>query len=329
MRILPDALTSELAFYAGTADGYAAQAHQVARLQNDPRFHVNSLLGLGYSYIGYNLRRPLFQDVRRPDRPRHGDRRRRGHPLRALPPGPADDGPVSPSRPRTTTPTSSPCPTIRPGAARLLAEAGWRKNAQGILEKDGKPLAFTLITNSGNEERQAIMVIAQNAWRRLGVQVEILVARMGRLHPGAREQARLRRGRPRLGDGARRGHLPDLPLEPGRAAAAELRRLREPAGGRADGPHPAGVRRRPPDGHGPRAPPAHRPRPAVHVPLRASGARRSWTGRSSAWCGARTVLPSTCRSSRTAWAASTSTSTSGSRLPRPVLPPFRPELTAE
>jgi ABC-type transport system substrate-binding protein len=64
VRILPDALTAELAFYAGTADGYGAQAHQVARLQNDPRFHVNSLLGLGYSYIGYNLRRPLFQDVR-------------------------------------------------------------------------------------------------------------------------------------------------------------------------------------------------------------------------------------------------------------------------
>ena len=64
MRILPDVLTSELAFYAGTADGYGAQAHQVARLQDDPRFHVNSLLGLGYTYIGYNLRRPLLQDVR-------------------------------------------------------------------------------------------------------------------------------------------------------------------------------------------------------------------------------------------------------------------------
>jgi ABC-type transport system substrate-binding protein len=60
------------------------------------------------------------------------------------------------------------------GAAALLAEAGYRKNAEGILEKDGKPLAFTLITNAGNEERGAITVIAQNAWRRLGVKVEIL-----------------------------------------------------------------------------------------------------------------------------------------------------------
>lgn len=60
------------------------------------------------------------------------------------------------------------------GAARLLAEAGWRRNAAGVLERNGMPLAFTLITNSGNEERNAIMVIAQNAWRRLGIKVETL-----------------------------------------------------------------------------------------------------------------------------------------------------------
>jgi ABC-type transport system substrate-binding protein len=68
----------------------------------------------------------------------------------------------------------TPLPYDPEGAARLLAEAGWKKNASGVLEKDGVPLAFTIITNSGNEERNAIMVIAQNAWRRLGVKVEAL-----------------------------------------------------------------------------------------------------------------------------------------------------------
>ena len=38
--------------------------------------------------------------------------------------------------------------------------------------RDGKVLAFTLITNSGNDTRRAVMVIAQNAWRRLGIKVE-------------------------------------------------------------------------------------------------------------------------------------------------------------
>jgi ABC-type transport system substrate-binding protein len=173
MRILPDALTSELAFYAGTADGYGAQAHQVARLQNDPRFHVNSILGLGYTYIGYNLRRPLLQDAR--VRTALGMAIDVDEIIRYVlyRQGRRTTGPF-PQQTAYYDPDVKPLPYDPAGAARLLAEAGWRKNAEGILEKDGKPLAFTLITNAGNEERQAITVIAQNAWRRLGVKVEIL-----------------------------------------------------------------------------------------------------------------------------------------------------------
>ena len=173
IRILPDALTAELAFYAGTSDGYTAQAHQVARLQSDPRFHVNSLLGLGYSYIGYNLRRPVFQDVR--VRTALGMAINVDEIIRYVlyGQGRRTTGPF-PQQTAYYDPDVLPVPYDPDGAARLLAEAGWRKNAAGILEKDGKPLEFTLITNSGNDERQAIMVIVQNAWRRLGVKVEIL-----------------------------------------------------------------------------------------------------------------------------------------------------------
>jgi ABC-type transport system substrate-binding protein len=173
IRILPDALTGELAFYAGTADSYTAQPHQVARLQNDPRFHVNSLLSLGYTYIGYNLRRPLFQDVR--VRTALGLAMDVNEIVRYVlyRQGRQTTGPY-PQQTEFYDPDVKPLPYDPTEAARLLGEAGWRKNAEGILEKDGKPLEFTLITNSGNDERQAIMVIAQNAWRRLGIKVEIL-----------------------------------------------------------------------------------------------------------------------------------------------------------
>ena len=40
-----------------------------------------------------------------------------------------------------------------------------------MLEKDGQRLRFTLITNSGNDTRKSILAIAQDAWRRIGVDV--------------------------------------------------------------------------------------------------------------------------------------------------------------
>jgi ABC-type transport system substrate-binding protein len=173
IRIIPDLLTAELAFYAGTADGYGAQPHQVARLRNDSRFHAATFLALGYTYIGYNMRRPVFQDAR--VRTALGMAIDVDEIVRYVLYGQGERtaGPF-PRQVPFYDPEVKPLPYDPEGAARLLAEAGWRRNADGVLEKDGKPLAFTLITNSGNEERKAIMVIAQNAWRRLGVKVDTL-----------------------------------------------------------------------------------------------------------------------------------------------------------
>ena len=63
-RIIPDLLTQEMEFYAGTLDAYGVQPHQVARLSGDPRFQSFSGLSFGYTYIGYNSRRAPFDDPR-------------------------------------------------------------------------------------------------------------------------------------------------------------------------------------------------------------------------------------------------------------------------
>jgi ABC-type transport system substrate-binding protein len=64
-----------------------------------------------------------------------------------------------------------PIPYDPQGALQLLAEAGWHRNPEGWLEKDGSKLQFTLITNSGNDIRKAILAIAQDAWKQIGVDV--------------------------------------------------------------------------------------------------------------------------------------------------------------
>ena len=172
-RIIPDPLTTELTFYAGTTDEYTAQPHQVERLRQDPRFMQFSGLALGYTYIGYNLRRTPFRDVR--VRMALGMAINAQEIISYVLYGQAErtSGPY-PKQTDFYDPTVQPLPYDPKGALRLLEEAGYRKNGEGWLEKDGKPLAFTLITNSGNDIRRAVMAIAQNAWRRLGIKVETL-----------------------------------------------------------------------------------------------------------------------------------------------------------
>jgi ABC-type transport system substrate-binding protein len=56
-------------------------------------------------------------------------------------------------------------------ALRLLNEAGWKRDKDRWLKKNGKKLQFTLITNNGNPLREAILAIAQDSWKKIGVDV--------------------------------------------------------------------------------------------------------------------------------------------------------------
>jgi peptide/nickel transport system substrate-binding protein len=61
-------------------------------------------------------------------------------------------------------------------AIRLLEEAGWKDtNGDGILEKDGKPFEFTIITNQGNEARKNAATIIQCNLKKVGIRVNIRV----------------------------------------------------------------------------------------------------------------------------------------------------------
>jgi ABC-type transport system substrate-binding protein len=170
-RIIPDALTQEMAFYAGTVDSYGAGSHQIDRLRKDPRFQVFSGLAFGYTYIGYNMRRKPFDDVR--------VRRALGIAVdtkaihKYLLYDQAEDitGPFIKQSDHYNR--SIPPLEYNPQKAEaLLNEAGWRK-VNGKMMKDGKPLEFTLITNHGNEQRKAIAVVVQDSWKRIGVNVKV------------------------------------------------------------------------------------------------------------------------------------------------------------
>src|SRR5690606_3513493 len=70
----------------------------------------------------------------------------------------------------------APLPYDPDEARRILESKGWRDtNGDGILDRDGRPFSFTLMTNSGNQRRADVSQIVQEQWRRIGVQANIQI----------------------------------------------------------------------------------------------------------------------------------------------------------
>jgi len=56
---------------------------------------------------------------------------------------------------------------------RLLDEAGWKKGADGIREKDGQKLSLQFMTTAGNKVRENVQTMLQGQWKNAGVEVII------------------------------------------------------------------------------------------------------------------------------------------------------------
>jgi peptide/nickel transport system substrate-binding protein len=72
-------------------------------------------------------------------------------------------------------PELKPYPFSVARAKELLAEAGFRPGPDGVLQKDGKRLAFELMVDKGNPEREQIALYAQQSWKQLGAEVKLTV----------------------------------------------------------------------------------------------------------------------------------------------------------
>jgi len=178
-RIIPDNATMYMELTAGGVDMMGISPVQYQRQTNTPeftdKFNKYRYPASAYTYLGYNLRHPLFSDRRvrqaltcaiNKDEIVHGV---------LLGMGQVAHSPYKPG-------TWAHNPGVRgfdynPDRARaLLAEAGWlKKNSDGVLVKNGKPFRFTILTNQGNDQRLKTAVIIQNRLKAIGVEVKIRV----------------------------------------------------------------------------------------------------------------------------------------------------------
>jgi peptide/nickel transport system substrate-binding protein len=58
-------------------------------------------------------------------------------------------------------------------AAQLLDDAGWKIGSDGIRVRNGQRLALTFISTSANITRAQTMVLLQDAWKAIGVDVTV------------------------------------------------------------------------------------------------------------------------------------------------------------
>ncbi len=171
-RIIPDPSLTEMELLTRGIDYYGVYPFEFRRMKEVPFLNVYSQPSLGYTYIGYNLKNPLFQDKRVRQAFTYAINRAEivQYVLYGL--GAVANGPFPPQF-WYSNPHVKPFPYDPAKARQLLAEAGWKDtNGDGILEKDGKPLSFKLITNSGNETRRDVGVLVQRALKEIGIDVK-------------------------------------------------------------------------------------------------------------------------------------------------------------
>lgn len=176
-RIIPDLATMFLELKAGRLDQMGLTPLQYKR-QTDTqwfkeRFNRYQYLTFSYTYLGYNLRDWKFEDKRVRQALTMAMNRESIVEGVLLGLGQVTNAPYKPDT-MWYNHNVKKYPYDPEGAKRLLAEAGW-KLENGVMQKDGKPFEFTIITNQGNELRKNTATIIQSDLKKIGIDVKIRV----------------------------------------------------------------------------------------------------------------------------------------------------------
>jgi len=171
-RVLPDPLTLQLAFQTKQVDFWNVDPWAVKSFEKDPRFDLFSAPGQAYNYIGWNLRRPMFQDLRVRQALAQAVNVPQMIKYIIYGRGVQSTGIFTPQM-WFFDPSVKPLPYDPEAARRLLDEAGWQVGPDGIRVKDGKRFSFTLLANNGNEVRRDIATLVQDDLKQVGIEVKV------------------------------------------------------------------------------------------------------------------------------------------------------------
>lgn len=176
VRVIPDLATMFLELRAGKIDAMELTPQQFVYQTGSREFKDNYKvyrdLSLGYTFMGYNLKSPLFSDARVRLAFAHAINKDDIIDGALFGQGIPTIGPYTPGT-WVYNDKIKPYAYDLQAAERLLAEAGWARGPDGLLRKDGRRFEFTILVNQGNEQRTKIAVIIQSQLKRLGITAKV------------------------------------------------------------------------------------------------------------------------------------------------------------
>jgi peptide/nickel transport system substrate-binding protein len=171
-KVVKDNTVAAAQLRSGELDWSIVQPESLDDLKADPHLEVIQYANATVNYIVYNLDRPIFADRRVRQALAFGlDRETM---IKTLFGGQGDvlHSPIL-SFSWAYNPNVPKYPYDPDRAKQLLAAAGWVTGPDGILRNGGQPLRFTLATNSGNKAREGVLTVAQDQWRKIGIDVQL------------------------------------------------------------------------------------------------------------------------------------------------------------
>ncbi|MDH4231858.1 MAG: peptide-binding protein [Nitrospirota bacterium] len=176
-RVIPDSATMFLELQAGGIDmmgltpiQYTKQTNTVFFRKNFQKFRYPTF---AYTHMAFNLRHPFFKDKRVRQAIGYAIDKSEIVDVVLFGLGTPATGPYVPN----TWPYN---PDVKKyeynpeKAKQLLKEAGWEDtDGDGILDKDGNPFKFTILTNMGNTLRKNTATIIQWRLEKIGIKVDI------------------------------------------------------------------------------------------------------------------------------------------------------------
>lgn len=176
-RIIPDNSAQFLELMADNIDSMSLDPIKYSRiiparpaLQN--KLNLYKELGNSYTYLGFNLKHKPFDDIRVRKAINYAINQQEIIDGVYLGLGINIASPYKPGT-RWSNPNLSPYPYDPDKARLLLKEAGFADtNGDGILDRDGTPFAFEIITNQ-NKEREKTAVLIQRRLKEVGIRVNI------------------------------------------------------------------------------------------------------------------------------------------------------------